>query len=171
MSEKLSALMDNELSELEERRLLKELESDQGLRVTWERYHVIRAALRKEDLDRAPAGVADAVARAISAEPDRRRSFTATFGKLMGGLAIAASVAVVAILNVPSPLTPSKDAPAVAQSTTPATLAAQTQPSSPAPATNSPLNSYLVEHGEVTPSAGMGNMLPYVRTVNHDKNK
>jgi hypothetical protein len=33
---------------------------------------------------------------------------------------------------------------------------------------SSPLNAYLVEHGEVTPSAGMGNMLPYVRTVNHE---
>ena len=170
MSEKLSALMDNELSELEQRRLLKELEGDANLCATWERYHVVRAALRKEDLSRSPAGVADAVARAIAAEPNHRRLSSITFGKVIGGLAIAASVAVVAVLNV-SPLTPSKDASPVAQSVTPpATLAAQ-QTAPGTPAADSPLNSYLVEHGEVTPSAGMGNMLPYVRTVNHDKNK
>jgi sigma-E factor negative regulatory protein RseA len=168
MSEKLSALMDNELSELEERRLLKELESDASLRATWERYHLIRAAMRKEDLDRAPAGVVDAVARAVGAEPDRRRSFATAAGKWIGGLAIAASVAVIAILSVPSPFAPTKDAPAVAQSTPSVTPVAQTQPDASA---NSPLNSYLVEHGEVTPSARIGNMLPYVRTVNHEKNK
>jgi len=170
MSEKLSALMDNELSELEQRRLLEELKGDANQRATWERYHVIRGALRKEDLYRAPASIADAVARAIESEPARRRSFTANLTKIAGGFAIAASVAVVAIVSVQSPFGPSKDTSPVAQ-TAPAaaTLVAQPGPRAPAPA--NPLNRYLVEHGEISPSAGMGNMVPYVRTVNHDNVK
>ncbi|HKQ30316.1 MAG TPA: sigma-E factor negative regulatory protein [Burkholderiales bacterium] len=169
MSEKLSALMDNELSELDERRLLKELEGDAELRATWDRYHVMRAALRKEDLSRAPVGVADAVARALGAEPERRRSFTKGLGKWAGGFAIAASVATVAVLSVQSLLAP-KDADSIAQ-TTPAVSTVAAKSEGTAPVANSPLNTYLVEHGEVTPSAGMGNMLPYVRTVNHEKAK
>src|SRR5438552_3599516 len=116
MSEKLSALMDNELSELEERRLLKDLEQDANLRATWERYHVIRAALRKEDLYQAPAGIADAVARAIGAEPVRHRSYGVAVGKWLGGVAIAATVATVAVLSVQSPTAPNKEINATATS-------------------------------------------------------
>lgn len=160
MSEKLSAFMDNELSELEERRLLKELEGDENLRATWERYHVIRAALRKDVTRTAPPGLVDAVARAIKDEPARQSRFAMTLGKAVGGLAIAASVTAIAIFTFPT----SNEEVAVAPMPVPA---ATTVAERGAPASN-PLNPYLVEHSKVAPSAGMGNMAPYVRTVNHE---
>jgi len=50
MKEKLSALVDNELDELETRRLLTALAADEALRATWGRYHLIGAMLRRESV-------------------------------------------------------------------------------------------------------------------------
>jgi sigma-E factor negative regulatory protein RseA len=166
MSEKLSALMDNELSELEERRLLKELEGNAELRATWERYHVIRAAMRKDTGNAAPAGLVDAVARAIDGEPARRPRFAVTLGKAVGGLAVAATVTAIAILNFPSPLAPNDEALAKVPVPAATTVAERSNvPGSSA----SPLSTYLAEHAKVAPSADMGNMSPYVRTVNDNQ--
>jgi sigma-E factor negative regulatory protein RseA len=176
MNEKLSAFVDNELSQLEERQLLARLEGDQVLRSTWGRYHIIRAAMRKELNHVAPAGLSGAVANAVDLEPRQRHRLRliVNIGKAVGGLAIAASVATIAILNVPSPLGPSKESATIAQTggATPTTAAstavsAQARPSAAA----SSLNGYLAEHNEFAPTAGMGNMLPYVRTVNHESNQ
>ncbi|GEN22505.1 sigma-E factor negative regulatory protein [Halomonas cupida] len=46
--ESLSALMDNEGDELELRRVLKSLESDDDAAMSWRRYHLMRAAMRRE---------------------------------------------------------------------------------------------------------------------------
>ena len=48
MKEKLSAMMDGELSEHEQAQVLAELSRDPKLRKTWERFQIIRAALSKE---------------------------------------------------------------------------------------------------------------------------
>jgi sigma-E factor negative regulatory protein RseA len=168
MNEKLSAFVDNELSEIEERRVFAEINGDPGLRATWGRYHLIRAALRKELDHVAPAGLCGTVARAIAAEPVQRYALARRLGKVVGGLAIAATVATVAILNFPTPLTPSRDTAPVA-SNRPATAVAARTEARPSAATH-PLNAYLVEHNEFAPTAGMGNMLPYVRSVKHDNN-
>ena len=47
MKEKLSALVDNELDDLDERRVMAALEKDADLRRTWERYHLVRSALHR----------------------------------------------------------------------------------------------------------------------------
>ena len=47
MNEKLSAFMDNELDELETRRLLATLAEDEALRAAWGRYHLAGAVLRR----------------------------------------------------------------------------------------------------------------------------
>lgn len=168
MNEKLSALVDNELSEIEERRVLAELGRDPALRATWDRYHLIRASLRKELEQVAPSGLPTAVAAAIAADPahQQRRALALGIGKLAGGLAIAATVATIAVLFFPNPLAPTNDSGALAaKSGTATAVAVRNQPKSVA---MSPLNAYLVEHNEFAPTAGMGNMLPYVRTVKHD---
>lgn len=46
--EELSALMDGEASELELRRVLKDLDEHDELGACWSRYHSVRAVLRKE---------------------------------------------------------------------------------------------------------------------------
>ena len=55
MNEKLSALIDAELDELDERRTLNALTEDAKLRATWERYHLIRAVMTRQ-IDGLPYG-------------------------------------------------------------------------------------------------------------------
>ena len=50
IKERMSALMDGELSEFEVRRVLEEIESDQELREYWSRLQIIRAGLKDESL-------------------------------------------------------------------------------------------------------------------------
>ena len=174
MNEKLSAFVDNELSDLEARRLLVELGRDSQLRAAWERYHMIRAALRKEPENIAPATLPGAVAEAVAREPSHRdwRASATTLGKTAGGLAIAASVAVVAILSLQSPVAPRGEGASVGQVTAADQAAQVAMPikAGVVPSADA-LNTYLVEHSEFAPTAGMGNMLPYVRTVSHDDNR
>ena len=170
MSEKLSAFVDNQLSEIEERRLLDEFDRDDALRARWGRYHVIRAALRREAVQLVPPDVRAAIAAAVRADTgvhgrrqnDRRR-LAINIGRTVGGLAIAATVATIAILNLPPAMTPENQAPVVAKTATPPAPGAPM--ASPQP--SHPLNAYLREHNEFA-QTGMGNMLPYVRTVNHE---
>ena len=102
MKEKLSALVDSELDELNERRVLAALEQDAGLRSTWRRYHLTRAALRGELDEFAGLDVAARVTARIGSEPAdagvMRRRNTA---RLVGTLAMAASVASGLWANMP----------------------------------------------------------------------
>src|SRR6266566_3181149 len=111
MNEKLSAFVDNELTQFEERHLLTELRSDEPLRATWGRYHVIRAALRNELAGMVYSRVPESVAGTILHEPLRRdrRALALTLSKAIGGIAIAASVAAFAILSLRSPVAPREE--------------------------------------------------------------
>lgn len=167
MNEKLSALMDNELDELETRRLLAALRSDTAARAAWGRYHLIRAALRREPV--APAGdIAGAVAARVAAlpAPAGRRPLA----RLAGQLALAASVAAVVLVGAREWLGGvSPPAPVVAQRETPVEyLRAQTRWNTNERAIENALNGYLVEHNEFAPSAGVSGMLPYVRVVGYE---
>ena len=176
MKEKLSALVDNELDDLEERRILAALGDNASLRGTWQRYHLVRAALHR-DLDAFTAlDVSEQVARRIAAEPSNPTAFhSRRITRLLGTLAIAASVAAIAIVGVqwshqssiaPLPLlTASKPAPeAIIRTGT-------TQRNMPEPETASALNAYLVEHDEFASTSGFGGMIPYVRVVSYDNDK
>jgi len=98
VEETLSALMDGEAEELEVRRVLRELSGNSDLRAKWQRYQLASAAMRKD----LPKGVVDVSARisaALECEPALKPSITSWF-KPLGKLAIAASVAVVAVVGV-----------------------------------------------------------------------
>jgi hypothetical protein len=84
--------------------------------------------------------------------------------KFTAGLAIAASVATVALLNLPPLVSPSS-VPIARQATGKSTVADARQTP---PEQRSALNPYLVQHGEFTPAAGMNGMLSYVRVVGRD---
>ncbi len=174
MNEKLSAFVDNELSEFEERRLLVELGHDPQLRATWERFHLIRAVLRNELERLAPATLSGVVTEVVAREPLRRdwRATATMLGKTVGGLAIAASVAAIAILSLQAPVTPRGETESVAQATVGGQAVQVVTPVAVrAPTEADALNAYLVEHSEFAPTAGMGNMLPYVRTVGYASNR
>jgi sigma-E factor negative regulatory protein RseA len=166
MNEKLSAFLDNELSEIEERRLLNELAADKEQRAAWERYHLIRASLRGELEAVAPASLSGRISDAIAQQevPRRDRRARVTWRKAAGGFAIAASVATVALLSLQGPTlqTANNETP-----TAPVVDVAKVAgPDKTGQLPTNPLNAYLVEHNEFAPTAGVSGLLPYVRTVN-----
>lgn len=178
-NELLSALMDDELSADEELRVLERLRDDPALQDRWARYHVARAVLA-EGAGRMSPGFAERVAQARAEEPAvlaprRVRRPLPAWVRPVAGVAVAASVALVAIgaltlLRGPSPETPvtvaTRSTPAVnggdglarvAVSTvdgaTPAQVAAQRQR----------LMLYLVSHSEYADAGEIPTVIPYGR--------
>jgi len=171
MNEELSALVDGESSELERERVLRALRSDPTMRAAWDRYHLVRTAIRRElDVMVGPT-VADRVqARLQDEKPEHTGAWSRTprLFKAAAGLAIAASVAVVAVLNI----APMSSLPGtLAKSDTARKPASSVADASPTPSEQQrALNPYLVRHGEVAPAAGMSGMLSHVRVVGYDNN-
>lgn len=174
MKEKLSALIDNELDDLEERRIFAALENNAPLRQTWQRYHLVRAVLQG-DADAAGApDVAAEVAKSVAADTTATTLIQPRKAiRFMGTLAIAASVAAIAIvgvqwLNQPTPaplplLAESK--PASQEIIRPVATASIAEDQE----TVNALNAYLVEHEEFAATPGIGGMMSYVRVVSSDQ--
>ncbi|MFA5631608.1 MAG: sigma-E factor negative regulatory protein [Porticoccaceae bacterium] len=98
IEETLSALMDGEAEELEVRRALREVSANSDLRATWHRYQLASAAM-KRDL---PGGIVDLSSRigaALEQEAPLKPSLSRWLQPL-GKVAIAASVALVAVIGV-----------------------------------------------------------------------
>lgn len=171
MKEQISALLDGEGDDLERERTLRAMDSDLQMRATWERYHVVSAAIRRELDMMVDPGMAERLrARLQQEEPfsENRSRLTPRVLKFTAGLAIAASVATVAILNLP-PIVSPVTSPMARNSAGPAPdqRVAINVRQSPAEQ-RSALNPYLVQHGEYTPAAGMNGMLSYVRVIGRD---
>lgn len=191
MTEKLSQLLDGELSEFERHRILNEMGNDVGssneLRNRWERYHLIRAAMRNELSPVPPRQFADRVVTALHSEPPARgpliRPGMRRAVQIAGGMAIAASVATIAVFNLrpvvaPVPVTPPLASVAPGPGDEPVALAAvsqtqtqtgtQIKPQTVAANTataGADINPYLVQHSEA--AGTMGAWRPYVRVVSH----
>jgi sigma-E factor negative regulatory protein RseA len=176
MTEHISALMDAELNEHERARVLKALARDRDLRETWERYHIIRAALN-EDLG--PVSSTDLGARiaerigqlpAPELKGGVRRWKPAM--RWAGNLALAASVAAVAILGVQwfvssePPGTPQQAASARLRQADIQRVGLRWDTRQPEVARQ--LNIYLVEHNEFMPTSGMNGVMSYGRFVSYD---
>lgn len=100
MRETLSALMDDEASELELHRVMRETSSDESLLATWSRYQLATSAMRKElpvDFVDSSAELRAAISMALVNEPLPQRR--GQWGQAVGRVAIAASVAVLAIFG------------------------------------------------------------------------
>ncbi len=105
LQETLSALMDNEASELEVRRVLQATEQDPALRSTWDRYQVAKSVMHKEpwqgkiDLS---AGIAAALANEptpdVAAQTPAAKA--SALWQNMGKFAVAASVTVAVLVGV-----------------------------------------------------------------------
>lgn len=172
MNEKLSAFMDNELDELDTRRLLAALAEDAALRAAWERYHLVGAVLRREPL--APADVATRVAAQLRAQPVPRRAWR-PLARLAGQLAVAASVAAIAIVGAQWWLNPGGEPPlTTAQNAAPPVEYLRARGSrwdTNQREVENTLNAYLVEHNEFALTSGVSGMLPYVRVVGYDSER
>jgi len=97
IEEQLSAFMDGELGRDEVRFVLKRAESDRGLVGCWTRYHVVRQALRRQEIVALRADFSSALMVRLDAEeaPLRDRNTWLRWGS---GGAIAAAVAVTALM-------------------------------------------------------------------------
>lgn len=115
--ESLSAFVDNEASEIERHRVLKNFSADAELRDKWRRYHVIGSVMRRERHIASRVDVSAAVAAAIAGEPAVAASSssqgaaaaggsvvqsagTKRWQALVGKTAVAASFAVAIVMGV-----------------------------------------------------------------------
>lgn len=98
----ISALMDGEAPRDTARFLAQRLQADPGLRGDWMRWHHQRDCLQGHTVGRLDEAFADRVAAAIAADAAPARPLSAQLLKWAGGMAVAASVGLLAILLVPT---------------------------------------------------------------------
>ncbi|NIR62133.1 MAG: sigma-E factor negative regulatory protein [Gammaproteobacteria bacterium] len=171
VSERLSALMDDEVPSGEEELVLRRLAREEGLRRRWARYHLIRDVMRHELPPRVPRdGLTEGVRQAVAAEsPAGRRSRRVL--KPVAGVALAASVAVAVLAGLDSLGGRSDPGPAArmaAASGTGYTRMPATRWDRAEPSVEHRLNNYLVNHSEYSASTGMHGLVPYVRIAGYD---
>ncbi|MDK2777662.1 MAG: sigma-E factor negative regulatory protein [Pseudomonadota bacterium] len=188
IQESLSALVDGETDELEVRRLLNQLESDDEMRACWQRYQMIGALMRDEpavnvDLSRG-------IAQAIAGEPmdDVLRPAVVAAAPAAGHRmrwlasgAVAATVTLAVLVGVRVMDTGNEALPLAANEsplmTSPALQAApQLVADSEQPAVDPQqleeaqrkLQEYVMQHTEQAAMQNGGSIMPYARVVNFD---
>jgi len=176
LHEQISALVDDELAETEQALLIKQLEGDVALRHSLLRYQLISDSLQNHLPRKIDPDFNIGVQVALQDDPDVQAgpARLARLFKPVAGLALAASVAVVAVLSLqsvrqesPSATSPIATAPVTDEfpDTDVPPLLANSPPNLPRGAQD--LDVYLVNHNEYAVNRGM---LPYVRLVGHDMN-
>jgi negative regulator of sigma E activity len=167
--ERLSALVDDELDHAEAVDLLNRVARDAQLRQVWEQYYLIRDSLQGEFSGSARAGLFERVQREIDAEPVLYRMEAFRRGALrpLAGLALAASVAVVAVIGFRGFVSPADTGALVASRAGPATPASVAAGPERDPGFDRRLDAYLVNHSERVGSNVHG-VLPYARIVAYD---
>ena len=108
--ESLSALIDNEASEMEVHRLLKHAESDPEIRESWRRYQLVRSVLKGDPDINPHIDLSQRISAAIGQEiflqtpgrlkPGLLKPWNTKWGNTVGKAAIAASVTFAFILGV-----------------------------------------------------------------------
>jgi sigma-E factor negative regulatory protein RseA len=186
--EQISALADDELSDVERPLLLSRLERDPQLAAFLGRYRLIGEVMRGGG-DAATLGIAERV-QSILAEDETdvqavaRGPLPARWAKPAAGLAVAASVAMVAVLSVNALRSPGPEAvPALAKADPSADVRDRAAAPVLAQAASAPgeqwdrldpsidkrLAGYLVNHNEYAASHGTQGVVPYVRIVGFDQ--
>jgi sigma-E factor negative regulatory protein RseA len=177
--EHLSSLMDGELSREAGLFLTRRLFSDDAMCEKWERYHLIRDCIRQPGSKQMVTGLSVKLRATLDAEASptgsaRRQN---RWLKPVSGLAIAASVALVAIMvTAPQPGQTPVDAgtalsipvnkPFVSPNTLAATPASQAVNYSPAQQVNANrLNAYLLRHNQMARVAGRQGFVSFVPIV------
>lgn len=178
--EQLSALVDDELSDLERPLLLGRLQRDTSLRECMGRYQLISEVMRGTE-NASALGIADRVQAAIEEEATSgvlQPAVPATAGwrRPLAGVAIAASVALVAVLTVSSVQRPADHSGAgrqVAVADDPPVTVSKRDASNGQwdriePQINKRLSGYLVNHSEYAASRSAQGVMPYARIVGYE---
>ena len=98
VGEQLSALMDGELSREELRFLLRRVDAEAPLAQRWSRYQLARAALRRQGVIQLRADFSEAIMQRLGNEALPAARNGSRVLRWLGGGAIAASVAVLALV-------------------------------------------------------------------------
>ena len=167
--ELVSRMLDENISEFEVRRILKEIELDPELYSAYQRYSLIGHAMRRELPARLNHDFSEEVMNRLHNEPDTESSVRSTRLnklKIPIGLGVAALVTVfslVIVQNVIQPDLPSSPTPtAVAEHAGDEGL----QDFTLIPKAAEDFNSYIVNHAEyASPRVSM----PHVRIVSHNR--
>ena len=174
--EQLSALIDDELSDLERPLLLGRLQRDVELRECLGRYQLIGEVLRGAGKT-ASLSVARQVREAVEREgaieplPGRSAQRSIHRWKPLAGVGVAASVALLAILGITTLRDSGTDSvPALASGDTAPRVAGvgamqDGQWDRIEPRIDERLSGYLVNHSEYAASRGVQGVMPYVRIV------
>jgi sigma-E factor negative regulatory protein RseA len=169
----LSALVDDELIGSEHDLLFKRIASDEQLYQRLLRYQVISDALQNHLPERVDPAFSRRVISRLRAEPAMSRySRLGALVKPVAGLAVAASVAVMAVMTFQLARQERLSPPAsVASAPSDGSryLRVQDEPLNTVRHTaDQKLDIYLVNHNEYAVNRGMQGMLPYVRIVGHE---
>jgi sigma-E factor negative regulatory protein RseA len=176
--EHISSLMDGEIGRETGRFVVRRLGADQDLCATWARYHLVRDCLRHQQGALANDDLAGRIRRTIEREalaPPSRR-WTPGWVRPAAGLAIAASVALMAIVavgpgdqTVPAPGGELAGSSALQSFTSPngLTLAPTSQQASllGGSASSSRMNAYLLRHYQATGATGGKGFVSFVPIV------
>jgi len=162
--DKISALMDGELSELEAHQALLRLDDTPEARERWSAYHLIGDVMRGET---APAfdvlaGVSEALSREATVLAPQRRQKRSSL--LTYALSAAASISAVAavgwmVFSTSVVVNPTSELVSAA----PVAPVVETQlVSSPS---DGQMNEYMLAHQGVSPSTSLHGVAPYIRTI------
>ena len=177
--EHLSSLMDGELSNEAGSFLTRRLFSNEEMCGSWERYHLIRDCIRQPGSKQMITGFSERVSATLNAEkvPTVSAWRTNRWLKPVSGLAIAASVALVAILvTAPQPgqvpgevdatLATQGAQPFISPNTLARSPVSQAASFAPAQQANSNrLNAYLLRHNQMARTAGRQGFVSFVPIV------
>ena len=176
--EHLSCLMDGEISRETGRFLVRRLGADEELCATWARYHVVRDCLRHNEGGGAGEDLSRRVRRALEREspPVAARKSLQSWIKPLASVAVAASVALMAVVAVgpgsqavPEPAASlAEETPAETftspQSLTPSPISRQASLSGGQPG-DSRMNAYLLRHYQATGSTGGKGFVTFIPIV------
>ena len=177
--EHLSSLMDGELSRDAGLFLTRRLFNDDEMCEKWERYHLIRDCIRQPGSKQMVTGLSVRLSASLDAEesPGVSAWRNNRWLKPVSGLAIAASVAMVAIMvtapqqgQIPADAGAALNAPAskpfVSPNTIAVTPASQAVSYSPSQQVNiNRLNAYLLRHNQMARTAGRQGFVSFVPIV------
>lgn len=168
IEEKISMLLDDELSSKEAIALLEKIDQDDQLRQIWYRYNNISLALKSDQYISVDSQLSDHVKKSIEVVPTVLAPNVGLQGPKKWVFALAASVVFIAVFSWPrffsdleTPAEPITIAEHLPEPLASPELAQWDEE------LDSRLNDYLVTHNESAYSTGMQGMLPYARVVGY----
>lgn len=168
--EHLSTLMDGELSRETSIFMTRRLSSNEALSEKWERYHLIRDCIRQPGSKQLITGLRARVKVSLDTEAAPRASAwnTSRWFKPVSGLAIAASVALMAIMVTAPPQGVEEGAdptPANQPFVSPNTLPMAPVSQAVSYDSDERLNVYLLRHNQMARTAGRQGFVSFVPIV------